>query len=247
MSVGVAMPEAARLLTVILHYGRAAQTARLHDQLLARGRGEIRVIDNAAPEPYARAAQRLERNLYWGGALAATLRQAADEGFSHLWFLNNDVVFLYGGAIVEYVWHRVRHIAARVGRVGVYSPSVSANPYHPQMVHRPEGDFRVVACADGIAPLMALDCWREIGLDWAENPVGYGLDVVFSARARELGWSVVVDHKLRMRHVYHASVREVPGLMARAARDEDAYLRRHWGEGWRLHLRELQEQVREYA
>ena len=48
--------ENARLLTVILHYGSAASTARLHAQLLAQsGEMDIRVLDNAAPEPYPQA------------------------------------------------------------------------------------------------------------------------------------------------------------------------------------------------
>jgi GT2 family glycosyltransferase len=213
-----------RLLTVILHYGDPRTTARLHRQFLARPGGEVRVLDNAAPEPYPEAWMRLNANRYWAGALAFMLERAGEEGFTHLWFLNNDIVFLRDGSLTGFAWHRLRRIEARIGRVAVYSPGVTANPYHRHMERLEGGDFRTVSYVDGIAPLIALDYWREAGLEWGENPIGYGVDVAFSMRAPMLGWKLAVDHTLVMRHRYHETARTVSGFMAEAARQEDAYL-----------------------
>ena len=47
-------------------------------------------------------------------------------------------------------------IEDRTGRVAIYSPSVTSNPYHAQMVRKPDGDFRTVTYVDGIAPLISL-------------------------------------------------------------------------------------------
>ena len=222
-----------RLLTVILHYGDPRMTARLHRQFLARPGGEVRVLDNAAPEPYPDAWMRLDANRYWAGALAFMLERAGEEGFTHLWFLNNDIVFLRDGSLTGYAWHRLRGIEERVGRVAVYSPGVTANPYHRHMERLDGGDFRTVAYVDGIAPLIALDYWREAGLEWGDNPIGYGVDVAFSMRAPGLGWKLVVDHTLVMRHRYHETARGVPGFMAEAARQEDAYLTARLGSDHR--------------
>lgn len=229
-----------KLLTVILHYGDARMTARLHDQLSAQTAGmDIRVLDNAAPEPYPRAWKRLPENVFWAGALAHTLEQAEAEGFSHLWFLNNDIVFLRAGSLVGYAWHRLRKIEGTVGRVGVYSPAVTANPYHGQMVALAGGNFRTASYVDGIAPLISLACWKEAGLEWNGNPVGYGVDVAFSMQARKLGWALAVDHTLVMRHSYHETARKVPGFMDRASRMEAEFLGTRIGPDYKTILQRL--------
>jgi hypothetical protein len=232
--------ENARLLTVILHYGSARSTARLHAQLLTQsGEEDVRVLDNAAPEPYPQAWRRMASNTYWAGALAHMLEQATAEGFSHLWFLNNDIVFLRGGPVVGYAWHRLRQIEKRIGRVAVYSPAVNANPYHRHMECLAGGDFRTVAYMDGIAPLISLAYWREAGLDWSDNPLGYGVDVMFSLPASRLGWGLAVDHTLVMRHHYHETARTVPGFMDEAARQEHAFLSARLGPDHRQILNRL--------
>lgn len=235
------------LLTVILHYGDVRSTARLHEQFAAQSRcGDVRVLDNAAPEPYPRAWKRLDANAYWAGALAQMLEQAEAEGFSHLWFVNNDIVFMRSGALVGYAWHRLRQIEARIGRVAIYSPAVTANPYHAHMIRLPGGDFRTVSYVDGIAPLISLDYWRAAGLDWVDNPIGYGVDVAFSLQASPLGWNLVVDHTLCMRHRYHETARTIPGFLDAAARMEHDYLTNRLGSDYRGVLRRLSPQYAEF-
>ncbi len=227
------------VLTVILHYGDPRSTARVHGQLAAGPGGEVRVLDNFAPVPYPRAWTRLDKNLYWTGALARMLTRAEAEGFTHLWFLNNDITFLRAGALVGYAWHRLRRIEARVGRVAIYSPSVTSNPYHRHMERLDGGDFRSVSYVDGIAPLISLAYWREAGLDWEGNPLGYGVDVWFSLQASRLGWSLVVDHTLVMRHRYHETARSIPGFLDEAARQERAFLHARLGANHRQTLHRL--------
>lgn len=172
------------VLAVILHYGDPRSTARLHGQLAAGPGGEVRVLDNFAPVPYPRAWTRLDKNLYWAGALARMLAWPRPKDSTHSWFLNNDITFLRAGALAGYAWHRLRRIEARVGRVAIYSPSVTSwNPYHRHMERLDGGDFRSVSYVDGIAPLISLAYWREAGLDWEGNPLGYGVDVWFSLQA----------------------------------------------------------------
>lgn len=232
-----------RLLTVILHYGDPALTGRLHSQLESSDSGltgDIRVLDNNAPEPYARAWLRTEENLFWAGALRYALERAEDEGFSHLWFLNNDMVFSSRPPVVARAWGRYRRLCRTLGPVGVYSPAALRNPYHPQMIRKEGAQYRRVRVIDGIAPLLSLDCIRETGLDFEGNPEGYGVDVVLSHAADRAGWAVVVDHEVAVRHTYHSTAGRIPGFMARAAAAEAVYLTRHFGPDYRNVIRGLQ-------
>lgn len=235
-------------LTVILHYGSCPMTAAVHEQLVARhpSAHDIRVLDNASPQPYPHAWLRTERNLYWAGALALALNQARSEGFSHLWFLNNDVVFLHRGDIVGYARHRLQVAEARLGPVAVYSPAAKANPYHRHMVALLGGNFRRVGYVDGIAPLISVKYWEAVGLDYEDNPYGYGVDVFFSMQAPHLGWNLVVDHALVMRHRYHATARTVPGFLSEAARQERLFLTTRLGGGYRDVLNALSQNYEEY-
>lgn len=222
-----------RLLVVILHYGDPARTARLLAQTMEGAPpGVVRVLDNAAPRPFPAPWVRLAENRYWGGALAWALEQARQEGCSHLWFLNDDLTWRTSRPVAV-AWQRLGELTSRLGRIGWYSPAFTAHPYHPQMVACRGGDFRVVRACDGVAPLLDLEAVAATGLTWADNPLGYGVDLVLSARMGDLGWPVVVDHRLVARHFFHASAGAEPGFLDRAAQLEAAFLSRHWGPDYR--------------
>lgn len=231
-----------RLAVVILHYGRPELTRRLADQLAASDPDqEVLVLDNQAPEPYPGAWLRLPENLYWAGALAFCLDHFAGRGRTHLWFLNNDLSFATRPPHLTRAWERLAWLERSLGPVGLYSPSVLANPYHPQMVQNPGAQYRLAALADGIAPLFRLEALEAVGgLDWQDNPRGYGVDVWNSLRLSRAGWPVVVDHQVAVRHAYHSTARKVDGFLARAAVEEQAYLDRRLGPGHAGVIRELQ-------
>lgn len=246
------------IATVILHYGDPALAAGLAETL-RRADPEhahrVLVLDNAAPRPATGAWRRLPDNLFWGGALAWCLDAARDMGCTHLWFLNNDISFETRPPLVARAALRMARIGASLaargmggtsgkgGRVGVYAPAVDRNPYHPQMVRDARIQYRRVALVDGIAPLIDLECAREVGgADCADNPRGYGVDVWLSLRAHRAGWPVVVDHQLVVRHRYHTTARSVDGFMDAAARAEHEYMTRRLGPAWRDEVARLQHQ-----
>lgn len=242
------MPSTINPLVVILHYGGSQQTTVLHEQLerYNAGHHQVRVLDNASPEPYAQAWVRTKENLYWAGALELALRLGRQEGFSHLWFLNNDIYFLFAKDIVGYAKHRLQEIEARLGPVAIYSPGVRANPYHPQMQARAGGNFRQVAYIDGIAPLISLNYSQQAGLDRGDNPYGYGVDVWFSLQAVKYGWKLVVDHTLVMRHRYHSTAKTIPGFLSAAAKMEHLFLQSRLGPQYQRRLQNLSQNFQEY-
>lgn len=234
---------------VILHYGPVARTRRLHEQLLESDparRDAILVFDNHSPDLFEGAWLRAEENLYWAGALERVMGILADRGASHVWFLNNDAFFVSKPPIIERACQRLVRAERLAGPVGVYSPSVTANPYHPQMVERSGGQYRQTRYVDGIAPLVSVDFWKRAGgVDFAGNPYGYGVDVWFSSRARELGFACVVDHQLVVRHRYHSTAREVDGFLGRAATAEKSYLSERFGPDYREVLKQMSGDFRE--
>jgi GT2 family glycosyltransferase len=241
----------ARAAVVILHYGQARLTRRLYDQLLPESRAldvPVLVLDNAAPEPFEGAWRRLPDNRYWAGAFDYVVGAMRDMGRSHLWFCNNDVVFTARPPLLGWALARLARIEAAVGRVGLYSPAFAASPYHPQMVAKPGGDYRLARVLDGVAPLVSLDCLEALGgLDAADNPRGYGVDVWLAVRAYEAGWKLVVDHRLTLRHRHHTAAKAVPGFMEAAARAEDAYLTARLGPDYRERIRTWQAENTEAA
>jgi hypothetical protein len=237
------------LFTVILHYGAVERTMRLHRQLLASDPGEresLLVFDNCAAQPYPQAWIRSDRNLYWAGAFEVVFEILAARGASHVWFLNNDVVFMTKPPVIARARERLARAERLLGPVGVYSPAVTGNPYHPQMVELAGGQFRQVRYVDGIAPLVSVDYWSGAGgLDHEGNAHGYGVDVWFSSRAAELGYSCVVDHQVVIRHRYHSTAREVGGFLQKAAAAEKAYLSRRLGPDYRQRMKLMAGDFRE--
>lgn len=241
------------LAIVILHYGKPELTQRLAQQLEADVQASpgveipVRVLDNAAPQPYPGAWLRLDENFFWAGAFEWTMQRLSQEGFERVWFLNNDLYFVSKPPVIAAALGRLRRMEQTLGRVGIYAPSVTASPYHPQMAQRPGAQFRRVNLLDGIAPLVHLDAWREVGgLDFGENSFGYGVDLGFSARVAQAGWALAVDHQVCVRHVYHSTARTVEDFMDTAARAEAEFLAGRFGPDWRGVLDVLKNDFTDY-
>lgn len=232
-----------RLAVCILHYGQSALTERLHTQFLQAdpGRsGDIFVLDNASPEPYAAAWKRLDENLYWAGAFEWAAGEFERGGYTHLWFCNNDITFISAPPYCQRAEARIRWLEKQ-GPVGAYSPSATSNPYHSHMVSRLGEECVKAMYVDGIAPVVSLECMRSLGgLDCGGNVYGYGVDVWLSYRAAKAGWGVWVDHALVLRHKYHATAKEQPGFLAKAGALEDIYMIKRFGPAWRETLAAMQ-------
>lgn len=242
------MPAPMRIAAVVLHYGDPDLATRLVAQLKAADTGlvdRVRIFDNAAPLSCEGAWYRAESNLYWAGALERCVDLVREEGFTHLWFLNNDIEFVskapFMARAAAHLWRmeeRLEH------EVGVWTPAVLRSPYHPQMVHAEGVAFSQVAVADGIAPLYSLACIDAIGgIDAADNPYGYGVDMWLSLRAQHAGWPVVVDHGVVVRHRHHTTARTVEGFLDAAARAEDEYMTQRLGPEWREAIKMLQQNI----
>lgn len=225
-----------RLAVCILHYGDENLTRGLHTQFLEADpdfASDVFVLDNAAPKPYPGAWKRLEANLFWGGALAWALDAFGEAGYTHLWFCNNDALFASPPPYVSRALLRIKRLEKQ-GRVGLYSPAVTVNPYHKQMAVQTASACRKAAYLDGIAPVINLACAKEVGgADLGDNPYGYGVDIWLSLRAAKSGWSVWVDDLLVLRHKYHCVAKEVDGFLAVAAEAENIYLTKRLGANWR--------------
>ena len=237
------------IMICILHYGDPSITRRLHRQMLDADPdwGEhIRVLDNAAPQAYDEAWERLPENIYWTGALDFALNRAREEDYSHLWFFNNDVVFTSAPPYLTRAKERLERLRKLCGPVGVYAPAVERNPYHPQMVRNAAAQWRRAAYMDGIAPLLSLDAVQAVGgLDFGENIYGYGVDIWLSLRMFRAGWAVLVDHQMALKHHYHATARRVEGFLGLAAQAENAFLTERLGLDYKDQIKALQQDIQD--
>lgn len=239
-----------QLAVVVLHYGQTSLTERLHRQLYSSDlalKDQIFVLDNGAPEAFPNPWLRLSQNLYWAGALEYALNELNNQGYSHVWFLNNDLTFLGSPPFIQHAWARHDQIEHRVGPLAIYSPSAAKNPYHPQMVVDPRFSYRTVRFIDGIAPLINLSYWKQIGgVDYLDNPYGYGVDIWLSVQAKAHGWAVVVDHEIVVRHVYHSTAKKLPGFLKRAAQAEHQYLLARLGPDYRKTMAALAQDYQDF-
>ncbi len=232
-----------KLATVILHYGDVSMTQRLYRQLAGLNE-HVFVFDNNAPQPFIPSWKRSPTNLYWTGAFSACVKEMQEQGFSHLWFLNNDILFTDPTQLFDRVATRHQWITRKVGKIGIYSPAVTHNPYHAQMICRKDTQFARVAYIDGIAPLVSLAYWQETGgLDAEDNVYGYGVDVWLSLRAGQSGWNVIVDHQVVVRHTYHSTASKVDGYLQEAGKAEHLYLTKRMGSNYRKQLEKMAQEV----
>ncbi len=243
------------IFTVILHYGDPALARGLAASLLeAEPKQPVHVLDNAAPQPYGQGPEapgawvRLPRNLYWAGALDYALKAAKAAGAEYLWFLNNDLTFVSAPPFIARAAGRIRRLSGGGQKPGLWSPAMLSSPYHPQMLARKapagsDGAWRV-ALTDGVAPLLCLAAVEEAGgLDYADNPYGYSVDLWLSLRLHRLGWPLVVDQNVVVRHRHHSSAGAVDGFLQTAARAEEAFMRERLGLDWRAVIADLQKMV----
>lgn len=233
-----------KVATCILHYGEPSLTSRLYEQV--RAEPDVFVLDNAAPKEFGGAWKRLPENLFWAGSFEWALCEFTKMGYSHLWFFNNDAYFLSKGPYLKKTIARLSRMEQVLGRIGIYAPSVTINPYQPQMVQNKDSQCRMVNIIDGIAPLINLACAEEIGgLDAMDNPYGYGVDIWLSMRVKKANWQLVVDNQVLLRHSYHATASKIEGFLTKAAQTEQVFLENRLGPDYKTIIQEEQSQCQE--
>lgn len=233
-----------KVATCILHYGEPSLTGRVYEQIKAEP--DVFVLDNAAPKEFVGAWKRLPENLFWAGAFEWALHEFSQRGYSHLWFFNNDAYFLSKGPHLKKAISRLSRMEELLGCIGIYSPSVTANPYHPQMVQDKASQCRIVSMVDGIAPLIHLTCAEEVGgLDALDNPYGYGVDTWLSSRVKKTKWKMVVDNQVLIRHNYHATANKIEGFLTKAAQAEQVFLENRLGPDYKTIIQEEQKKCQE--
>jgi hypothetical protein len=93
------------------------------------------------------------------------------------------------------------------------------------MVADSSSQARLLQIADGIAPLVSVEAVDTAGgLDATDNPYGYGVDLWLSLRLHRLGFPLVLDHQVTMKHTYHTTARSIEGFLEAAAASERDYL-----------------------
>ncbi len=229
-----------KVFTVILHYGDIALTKKVANSFIAENI-EYHVLDNCAEQEYPNSWKRLEKNIYWGGALKYCLEQAKLAGADYLWFLNNDIEFIEPKNPLKKLFARINYLNKN-GKLGIYTPAVLKNPYHKQVVYKRNTEFTKVKYIDGIAPLINIDCAYKVkNLDIDSNIYGYGIESYLSLEIGNLGYDVIVDHGVVLKHEYHSTAKTVDGFLSKAAEAEHKYLSQRLGDDYREKLKKMQE------
>lgn len=235
-----------RIATVILHYGDPKLSLGLAQSLAAADPdAPLFVLDNAAPRPYPMDGPafwlRLPQNGFWTSGLNYALEHCKAMGYTHVWFLNNDIRFLEPTRPISFAAQRLAWLARAIGkRVAIYSPAVQHNPYMPHMAHQNQHQALLAPYIDGVAPLLDIACVEELGgLDCADNPLGYSVDVWLSLRAHRAGYVNAIDQRVVIKHSYHTTAATQEGFLSRASEEEDSFMTKRLGPDWRAQLKAL--------
>lgn len=244
-----------RIATIILHYGNPKLTEKVYRALCEKTsqsdivESSIFVFDNASQVPYPNAWKRSSSNLYWAGALSYCFLLVKEMGFTHLWFLNNDITFIGNGSYLAKAYASIQRIERVTGKlVGIWSPSLMYNSYHPQMCNRKDFSYSQVKLIDGVAALYNLTCLDSIGgIDALDNLYGYGVDLWISIRSDRKGWLLVVDHSMVIRHIQHGSAKNIKGFIETAAFSEEVFFRKRLGIEWKQQIESMKEQYSSFT
>lgn len=239
-----------RIATIILHYGDPKLTEKVYRTLCETTfcnnivQPSIFVFDNASHIPYSNSWKRSSSNLYWAGALSYCFLLLKEMGFTHLWFLNNDITFIGNGEYLGKAYACIKRIEKVTGKlIGIWSPSMIYNSYHPQMCCRDNFSYSQVRLVDGVAALYNLTCLESIGgVDAADNLYGYGVDLWISIRANRKGWLLVVDHSMSIRHTQQATAKKIKDFIEIAACSEEAFLKKRLGTEWEKEIENMKQQ-----
>ena len=239
--------DSGRTLVAVLTWKGEAVTRRCLDSLRGTSQwpNDVVIVDNASgtgegdrlAHDYGVASVTTERNGGVAGGYNAAIARACVEGYEHVLLLNNDVRILRGDAV------RVLSVAmhpgvAAVGPIveedsGLWSAGGRLRLALGHATHRkePAGPEPYVAdWIDGAAMLVSVDAARAIG-GFADDYFLYWEETDWCTRARQSGWQILVEPRVR---IFHERGATIPGIQTRryALRNSLLFVRRN-ARGWR--------------
>lgn len=152
---------------------------------------EIVIIDNGSRIPIEDAI-RLDANYYFSGGWNRAMRILRERyACDYVWMLNSDVTGVHPAMFAS--------IVEKMERIGCGVMTPAFNSPHQHM-HKHFGEIRQVRWVDWTCPVVAWRAWEKVG-DFDESMPGYGADLDWCRRAREMGITMFVDESFMVNHI----------------------------------------------
>jgi len=181
---------------------------------------EIVIIDNGSPTPIE-GAIRLDANYYFSGGWNRAMRILRERyNCDYVWMLNSDVTGIHP-AMFSSIVEKMKRCGC-----GVMTPAFNSPHQH---MHKISGTVRSVRWVDWACPVVAWWAWEKVG-DFDESMPGYGADLDWCRRAREMRITMFVDESFMVNHIGGATS-QAYGLVDVIANVEqmNRELSRKWG------------------
>lgn len=158
--------------------------------------GECVVIDNgstpALPELDVLLHIRLDKNYQFTGGWNRAM-EILSTHYSHVWMLNSDLKDITP-RMLRLLTSTFVHLPDCAALTPAYnSPHTE---FHPHL----NSEFRQVRWMDWSGPLVSMNWWQKVG-GFDERFIGYGSDLDFSRRVRDLGGRFYVADNLIFHHM----------------------------------------------
>ncbi len=189
-----------KTLAIILNHNLPEYTNWLYYSLkkYIDGTYDLMVMDNGSkPELVPKYAQiRLEKNLFWGGALNEAFKIILqNKEYDSLLFLNNDL------ELTPNIFVKTLREELFSGKFAIVSPCIAGKPQPwRQMMNWGSSSPRVVKWIDNQAPLFHRKIIEAIGQFPPELYIGWGQDMMCYDVCRDHGWEIAVLDNLCILH-----------------------------------------------
>jgi glycosyltransferase involved in cell wall biosynthesis len=197
-----------KTLVLILNHNLPDYTRKLHRELVqyVDATHDLRVLDNGSTDTgiYREADFRLEKNIFWGGALNWAFQYVLDHPeYDSLLFLNNDLE-LNGFGFV----HELRRVLFEEDHA-VISPCIAGYPQpYTQMQCWGARETRLVRWLDYQAPLFHRKFIEEIGQFHEDLIHGWGQPTASFIACEKRGWTTGVVDWVTVLHYGKAVTKE---------------------------------------
>ncbi len=223
-----------RVAALVLHWQVDPLTSAVVDmlakqKLMPGDTLDAVVIDNGSDKPYTPDSKdviRLDRNYRYTGGMNRGMAALIDKGYDAFWQLNNDITL--GPNVLASCLDALRsHPDAAVIHPAVFHLGTC----HEQMWPRKAGGVVEVYWADFIAQLIPLKAWQEVG-KLEELLPGFGDDVDWCWRARQLNWRIYVDRRVYIQHESGWTRKHIADNGLGSWSIVSQVMTQKWGSGW---------------